>query len=494
VTFTTGFGLRPSPAAIIVMTPLGSGKEKLRERLLMGYGNPMNIKTRQTGWIIFFFILAAATSLMAVDNSLPIVRSRTMNIDYEINIEPAFLSRIELWYSRGTREGTAEPWQLYNYDMDKVSPAGFVAAGEGVFRFLIVAVDQKGQASCRTDGNGMGMVTIPAEVRAQQTVFVDYTPPQLFLRSPRSKAEQEHNQALKISWVGFDTHLSGYPVQLFYGRKVDGNEIFTPIATPLPATGEYLWRIPDQISGPVTIKAVLTDMAGNIDTKSSGWINIIKSGSAAQPSNHDTNLKKNPEPGKKLDKEVSKRVSEDKSGNQVRQSKESFTPVEQNHTDAKAANIRTELRRKAESYYIRGSLYRQRHEWSKAAQAYDKALAIDEQYLEARLRLGDVFYNMNQFDQARRQFELCLKLRADSQAALFGLAQSQMALKQFKQAGTSLEKLLKADNRDAQAWLMRGDAAQQLGQKEIAVSSWQQAGRIGSPMISRTAQERIDNF
>lgn len=33
IVFTTGFGLRPPPAAIIVMTPLGSGKEKLRERL-----------------------------------------------------------------------------------------------------------------------------------------------------------------------------------------------------------------------------------------------------------------------------------------------------------------------------------------------------------------------------------------------------------------------------------------------------------------------------
>jgi len=461
--------------------------------IIIGYGNPMNIKTRQTKWIIFLFIFTTATSHIAADNSLPVVRSRTMNIDYQVNIEPAYLSRIELWYSRGTGEGAAEPWQLYNYDMDKVSPAGFMAVGEGVFRFLIVAVDQRGQASCRTDGNGMGMVKIPAEVRAQQTVFIDYTSPRLFLRSPRGKVEQEHHQALKISWVGFDTHLSDHPVQLFYGRQVNGNEIFTPIAKPLPATGEYLWQIPEQVSGPVTIKAMLTDIAGNIDTKSSGWINIIKSGSAAQPLNHNTtldlntnpNLNKKPEPGKEASKEPDKKVSKGVRGDSSKVISE---------TDAEAANIRTELRRKAESYYIRGSLYRQRHEWSKAAQAYDKALAIDEQYLEARLRLGDVFYNMNQFDQARRQFELCLKLRDDSQAALFGLAQSQMALKQFKQAKASLEKLLKADNRDAQAWLMHGDAAQQLSQKEIAVSSWQQAGRIGSPMISRTAQERIDNF
>ncbi|MCK4628885.1 MAG: hypothetical protein KAT56_07765, partial [Sedimentisphaerales bacterium] len=32
VNFTTGFGLRPIPAAIIVMTPSGSGKEKWRAR------------------------------------------------------------------------------------------------------------------------------------------------------------------------------------------------------------------------------------------------------------------------------------------------------------------------------------------------------------------------------------------------------------------------------------------------------------------------------
>jgi hypothetical protein len=33
VNFTTGFGLRPPPAAIIVMTPSGSGEIKLCERL-----------------------------------------------------------------------------------------------------------------------------------------------------------------------------------------------------------------------------------------------------------------------------------------------------------------------------------------------------------------------------------------------------------------------------------------------------------------------------
>ena len=33
IDFTTGFGLRPTPAAIVVMTPLGSGKKKLYEYL-----------------------------------------------------------------------------------------------------------------------------------------------------------------------------------------------------------------------------------------------------------------------------------------------------------------------------------------------------------------------------------------------------------------------------------------------------------------------------
>ena len=431
----------------------------------------MNIKTRQTKWIIFLFIFATATPHITADNTLPVIRSRTININYQVNIEPADLSRIELWYAHETEERTTQPWQLYNYDLDKVSPIRFVAPGEGVFRFLIVAVDQRGQTSCLTDGGGMDMANIPAEVRAQQTVFIDYTPPQLFLRSPLGEMEQEYNEAIKISWIGFDTHLSSHPVQLFYGRQIEGNEIFTSIAAALPAAGEYLWRIPEQINGPVIIKAVLTDIAGNIDAKSSGWIK-----------------------SKRVSVDSSKVASEDKSGNQTVQSEKSLTSTEQNHTDTKAVKTQTEIRGKAESYYIRGSLYRQRHEWSKAAQAYSKALAIDGQYLDARLRLGDVFYNMNQFDQAQRQFELCLRLRDDSQAALFGLSRSQMALKQFEQARANLEKLLKQDNRDAQAWLMHGDVAQQLGLKQIAIGSWQQACRVGSPLISRTAQERIDNF
>ena len=42
--FTTGFGLRPPPAAIIVMTPTGSGKEELRERLPIFYFAPSGRK------------------------------------------------------------------------------------------------------------------------------------------------------------------------------------------------------------------------------------------------------------------------------------------------------------------------------------------------------------------------------------------------------------------------------------------------------------------
>jgi len=48
IDFTTGFGLRPSPAAIVVMTPAGSGNVKSRERLQVFYFAPSGRK--KTAW------------------------------------------------------------------------------------------------------------------------------------------------------------------------------------------------------------------------------------------------------------------------------------------------------------------------------------------------------------------------------------------------------------------------------------------------------------
>ena len=135
-----------------------------------------------------------------------------------------------------------------------------------------------------------------------------------------------------------------------------------------------------------------------------------------------------------------------------------------------------------------------RREWERAASAFEKALSKDKYYTEARLALAEVLYKMRQFDRAREHFSLCLQERPNDQTALHGLALSQIALGKYDSAQTTLEKLLTENPENWQAWLMHGDAAMQLGRKDIAIASWQNATRSNLNFIRRGTQERLDRY
>jgi tetratricopeptide (TPR) repeat protein len=392
-----------------------------------------------------------------------------MNINYQTNLQPGELRRIELWYGQGN-EGL---WQLYDFDNDKISPVRFVAPGEGIYRFLVVAVDQKGTRSCQTGAvpeTDRGF--IPPDVAAQQVVFIDYTTPQLYLQSPSSQTWECYHRELKISWAGFDLHLGSRPLQLYYFQKNSPNETWMPITSSLPAIGDYLWQLPQELAGLIRIKLVLTDQAGNSDVKLTDWINIVKNQT-------QTTVKLN----------------------------SSTTPPgspELPHSPAKAEPQPTAIttppdkpnssQQQASDHLQRGDVYSQRLEWNKAIEAYQQALDCDEQSLKARLALADALYQTGQFEQSLQQFELCLQKQPNDPSTLYRLARTLVALEQYDKAKETFEKLLAQDSEDWQIWLLHGDMAQKLGQTDIAQKSWQKAAGGNLSFITRAAKERIGNY
>lgn len=401
--------------------------------------------------------------------TIPVIRTRNMNINYQTNLQPWELRRIELWYGQGN-EGL---WQLYDFDNDKISPVRFVAPGEGIYRFLVVAVDQKGTRSCQT-----GVVPeadrgfIPPDVAAQQVVFIDYTPPQLYLQSPSSQTWECYHRELKISWAGFDLHLSSRPLQLYYFPKSSTNETWIPITSSLPAIGDFLWQLPEELAGLIRIKLVLTDQAGNSDVKLTDWINIVKNQT-------QTTVKLN----------------------------SSTTPPESPelpHSPAKAEPQPTAIapppdkpnssQQQASDHLQRGDVYSQRLEWNKAIEAYRQALDCDGQSLKARQALADALYQTGQFEQSLQQFELCLQEQPNDPSTLYRLARTMVALEQYDKAKETFEKLLAQDSEDWQIWLLHGDMAQKLGQTDIAQKSWQKAASGNLSFITRAAKERIGNY
>ena len=408
-----------------------------------------------------------------VENQVvPIIRSKDMNINYQVDESKENLSQVELWYAKGMDGG----WQLYDYDGDVISPIKFVAPGEGVYRFLVVAVDKKGRRSCGGGELGATKGVMPVEIEGQQIAFVDYTVPQLYMRSPLAKQTKVETGTLKISWVGFDENLGPEPVRLYYMEKGQEGKNWKVIGPAQGAAGEYVWELPKDLSGTIKIAAVLSDRAGHQDVKRSEWMEIEKEQG-----------KKSSTTQEKTNKEI-KRILPATEGMGEMMKKEE---VQRGNGQAQ---VKPELRQQAENYLSQGNLYYQRSEWDKASQSYWKALALDQEFLEARLRLGDTLYNLNQYGRAKVQFEFSLSIEPESVSGLYGLARCEMAEKQYGQAQKTLERLLRKECRDGQGWLLYGDVCQKMGEKEKAVNSWQRAVQVGSDVIGKTAKERLDKF
>jgi len=60
--------------------------------------------------------------------------------------------------------------------------------------------------------------------------------------------------------------------------------------------------------------------------------------------------------------------------------------------------------------------------WAEAIEAYEKALELDDDYVDAYCNLGAIRYNQGQRSAARRAFEACVEREADHVEANFNLA------------------------------------------------------------------------
>jgi hypothetical protein len=366
---------------------------------------------------------------------LPVVRSQRLGIHYVVEgVRGEDLARVELWYG----SGESGPWQLYDYDSDRVSPVEFLVEHEGVHRFLVVAVDRWGRRSYGSQDSGDG-------VRPQQVVFVDYTSPKLYLYSPRDGETVAGGGELRVRWSGYDAYAGPYPVALFY--QVDGRGVWEPMATSLPASGEYGWVVPEQLEGSVRVKVEMRDLAGNVAREISGPVRRMAQVEAAR--------------------------AEQVEGMQAEQ--------EEQLSEAQ--------REEVERWIRRGNLHSERGEWGQAVEAYKRALEVDGGDVSAGVNLANAYYRQGRYERAQQEYERCLRLHPGRESALFGLAQSQITLGQPARARETLEELLEQDQRDWQAWLLYGNVSAELGDREGALTGWQHASDDLSPVRSLAMEQ-----
>jgi len=458
-------------------------------------------------------LLTCALHVSADDGGLSrrtepiVVRNAEMDINYQVAVCPEDLDRVELWYTCGRND----TWNFYAYDQDHISPVRFKAPTEGIFRILIVAVDRWGRYSFGCDEKFQPVQPghIPRQVPGQLEIFVDYSMPQLHFDQLSGNLDDYKADQITLRWAGFDANLSTKPIQLFYQRA--NSENWVAITEPLPAVGEFTWKFPAELSGPFVVKAVLTDRAGNCESKCSGRINLVrKPPPELGPQEGDIPIKtvSSDNAVKQIDKlNTVTGQAEDYDDSLAYLQKFSLEAHILPHTEKKQINpdqqpsvspvalpAKTDdAKQEAQKYFRRGKLHFERFEYPQAAQAYQKALECDPTLLEARLKLAKTLFWMCQFEQSEKHYRRCRADEPENKTALYGLAQTHIALKQYDLAQESLDKLLQLDSQDWQVWLLRGDVAEKRNQRSVALKSWRQAANDLSPVKAR-ARELLEKY
>lgn len=420
----------------------------------------------------------------------PVVHTRSMNINYRVNMPPEKLNRVELWYMKGAGQSKEQEWQLYNFDDDKTSPIRFNAPGEGVYKFLVVAVDQYERRSIEAGGeNVRSQGKIPDSVQPHQVVFVDYSRPKLYLQSPPADIENCETGRLKISWAGFDTHLQSRPVEIYYQQK--DREEWLPVCPPQAAINDYFWEIPADIRGPVRIRIRIVDNAGQEDVQMTQWINIARKPTLS--AEQGNGLSSDYGAGLSLTQPVVKQEAVPHQG-KIDTEENAYPP---NLTNLPAKKRAADPNKNAATNETIdpvqwGIFYERRKEWDKAMSVYQSVLEQDPKNAQAHLRLGYVYYTLGKFNEAEDAFNRFLKKNVNDQNGLYGVVLAQIAQERNVQAWENLKKLLAQNDQDYEAWLLLGDVASKMGEKKYAVECWLKAARSESDILVKHARERLE--
>ena len=174
-------------------------------------------------------------------------RSRRFNIDYEVDsISPTSVSKVSLWMSKDH----GETWYVATQDEDLVSPVVVEVPDDGVYGIRIGVSSREGLAA-RAPRN-------PDD--ADMWSEVDTTNPNVEITStPYGQGVDAGH--LIINWEANDRKLSKNPISLFYSSHPDGP--WQSIAASLDNTGNYRWKVSQNVPRRVYLRMEATDVVGN---------------------------------------------------------------------------------------------------------------------------------------------------------------------------------------------------------------------------------------
>ncbi len=132
--------------------------------------------------------------------------------------------------------------------------------------------------------------------------------------------------------------------------------------------------------------------------------------------------------------------------------------------------------------------------WEEAEKQLLRAVSLNPDAGHAWSDLGGIYLRDGKVGQAVDAYTRAAELLPESPNALYGLARSQAARKDYEPALKTLAALLAREPGDADAWLLNGDTLWQSGQYEQARQSWLKAMQFGGGSRGNLAaiQKRLE--
>jgi|GEM_PF-759844 len=181
------------------------------------------------------------------EGTIRMVNARIFELEYEVaGTTPP--GRVELW---ATRDG-GRTWQCWGPDTDGRSPMIVSVPEEGIYGFrVLVSSDPRSPTSGPQPGE-----------MPDVWIGVDWTRPTGRILAVEPIQTDQEAQLL-VRWEAADRYLAQRPISLFYSPTGAGGS-WTPIATELENTGQYLWKVPAHVPDRIYIRLEIRDQAGNL--------------------------------------------------------------------------------------------------------------------------------------------------------------------------------------------------------------------------------------
>src|SRR5262249_12438893 len=147
------------------------------------------------------------------------------------------VATVEVWRTTDTRK-----WDKVNEEPPrKPSTVTIKVPTEGRYGFSLIA----------RSGVGLGEAPPAPGALPQGWVQVDMTPPNVRLDRVEVGRGPDTGKML-IRWTAFDPFMASNPITLAYRGNAD--QPWTPIATKLANTGEYIWTMPAELPYQIFIR------------------------------------------------------------------------------------------------------------------------------------------------------------------------------------------------------------------------------------------------